>query len=191
MTDLVSISNRCAACGEALAGDTHALEAERTPCPACGSAARYILGSGTSTMALVATADAKVIPYARLLLQEAEDFYTNEKFGIAVVIAHTACEVATERFISKALEVSSLPPEVKELIRPVNGSAYTITTKRVQNLFNALAGTTVQTQPFWGKLQQSIDRRNNMVHKGVKPSQLEAEQSLQTASQFIEFVFAL
>lgn len=67
-------------------------------------------------------------------------------------------------------------------------TASTISSDRIKDLFNAVTDVAVQTESFWHEVKKSIARRNAMVHKGHKPTQAEADLSIQTAASFVTYV---
>jgi hypothetical protein len=84
----------CSQCGLLLSSEGSPPPAEGSPCPQCGSTRRnYILLTGTAELRIV---------YPRALLGEAEDLINRGKYGIAIVVAHIACEVAVQRALSAA-----------------------------------------------------------------------------------------
>jgi hypothetical protein len=94
----------CSQCGLLLSSEGSPPPAEGSPCPQCGSTRRnYILLTGTAELRIVAApATLLVIDYPRALLGEAEDLINRGKYGIAIVVAHIACEVAVQRALSAA-----------------------------------------------------------------------------------------
>src|ERR1700722_11094815 len=72
------------------------------PCPSCGSMSRTVLVEAKVTLSIQATvqAQAGVTTYLQNLLNFAKGLIDQGQFSIAVVVAHMACEVATERSIT-------------------------------------------------------------------------------------------
>ena len=73
------------------------------PCPRCGSTRRNIAVTLQAAQLTITggPVEVKVIDYPRLLLKEAADVIGRGQFGIAVVVAHMACEVAMSRRLLK------------------------------------------------------------------------------------------
>ena len=88
---------------------------------------------------LRATAAATIIPYPQMLLEKARELITNGDFGLAVVVAHTACEISVERAISRAFiekDIGYLEKWVEEII----ASAIIWQMIEFARLYNALRG---------------------------------------------------
>jgi hypothetical protein len=57
---------------------------------------------------MAVTVDTKVITYPQKLLGLAQKLIDDGEFPIAVVVAHAACEVATERSLPKAFDAKGI-----------------------------------------------------------------------------------
>jgi len=168
--------------GELLSGDP----AQQKPCPKCGSMARTLdvivkdqIGAGDS-------ATAKVIPYAEILLSTARDLIDRGDCSLAVVVAHTPCEISTERALSWLLAgkgLSALEKAVEDLL-----GGYSLANSRVQNFYNALSGVEVQKQPFWQAFKESVTRRNRIIHKGLTVNKADAEASYKAACDVVAYL---
>ena len=86
------------------------------------------------------TVNASVIDYSSILLQEADKLLTRDKqFALAIVVAHTACEVATQRAFTRGFGKMAVP----ELDEPIS------------DLFTSLSVSTL----FDGAPAREIDGR--------------------------------
>jgi hypothetical protein len=105
---------------------------------------------------------------------------------VAVILAHTACEVAVERIISQAFARSDIP----QVAEPVDGllNGYNLSNPRVRSLFDALTGKNIaqDKQSIWNKFCESAARRNRAVHRGERPTDDEAKESLSVVREMIE-----
>src|ERR1700737_488432 len=97
----------CGQCGESIVEPWD--DEQRKPCPKCGSLTRRIVvdhrGQLESLETVTATATAQIESIAshpRILLDLAAKLIDEGKCGIAIVVAHMACELATEQSLSDA-----------------------------------------------------------------------------------------
>ena len=69
-----------------------------------------------------------VVRYPEILMQYAQRLFDNGEFGVAVVVAHTACEVAVECVISQSFARSNIP----QVADPIDGllNGYNISNPR-------------------------------------------------------------
>ena len=141
--------------------------------------------AATQLESLTMTASGTVTRYAQTLLNEAQDLLNRGEHALAIVVAHTACELAVGHAISHQLEKRGVG-EIAENIRGMLGS-YNITNGRVHALFKSLTTIHVPDRPFWNQFVLSVGRRNGVVHRGEKPTQQEAQASLQVAGEVVNF----
>jgi hypothetical protein len=132
------------------------------------------------------TATLTLTRYEETLLTKAQELIETGNFSIAVVVAHTACEISAERAISQAFAAKSigyLEDWVDDAI-----SSYSLSNSRVQDLYNALKGDQIQKRPFWPAFKESAKRRHAFVHKGKTITKAEAEASLKAASDLAAYL---
>jgi hypothetical protein len=136
-----------------------------------------------ATVFLSGTIQAEVITYPETLLSAARSLIDEGQFSIAVVVAHMACEIATERSLSESFAkrgVQYLEQPVTDLL---NG--YNLATERIRKLYSALTGDEVQNAGFWQKFKESAKRRNRIVHAAAIVGKVEAEESYKAASDLV------
>lgn len=93
----------CGQCGQVITDESSSEDpTRRKPCPQCGSTARSFSVQATITLRASVAGQAQVITYPQTLLSVAKELMENGQFSIAVVVAHMACEIATERSLSEA-----------------------------------------------------------------------------------------
>jgi hypothetical protein len=131
-------------------------------------------------------ARADVITYPQALLIMARKLIDEGQFGLAVIICHLACEVATERALSQAFARRGIA-DVEDAVEAfLNG--YSLRNDRNRQLYTALTGDDIAQQPFWPKFTASARRRNDIVH-GELPvghvQQVDAEESFTAASDLV------
>src|SRR5437870_1207539 len=92
----------CNNCGEPITNESSSLEmAQRQPCPKCGSLARNVSGQMTGGLVLGGNFTANLISYPEKLIETARTLYHNGEFSMAVVVAHSACEISVDRAFSR------------------------------------------------------------------------------------------
>ncbi|HXW48600.1 MAG TPA: hypothetical protein VEK31_04070 [Xanthobacteraceae bacterium] len=172
----------CRKCGELIAGEA---PDAKLPCPNCGSTSRaYSMKPDAVLFSLSGLeVDATVTTYPQKLLGLARKFIDEvEEFALAIVVAHMACDIATERTCSEAFAakgISDLEDAVKGFF-----NAYTLNSERIQNLYTALTADEIEKAPFWGKFKASAKRRNKIVHSSATVTKTEAEESTASRSGF-------
>lgn len=149
-------------------------------------------GAGDAACTLKALADvltfsdlatAQVLTYPQKLLGVAEWLIEAEEHSIAVVVAHMACEVATDRTFTEAFKAKGIEylGEPIENLLPGNN----LGNDRIRRLYTALTGDEIQQQPFWARFTKSATWRNKISHNGAVYGQAEAEASLAVAKEFV------
>jgi hypothetical protein len=178
----------CAECGTLIKGEPPISDdlAQREPCPQCGSKARRIGLATTTQMSLRVSASHTVTPYSETLLAKSQDLIAKGEFSIAVVVAHMACEISTERAISRAFA----DKDIQYLEEPVFAflSGFNLANERIRDLYNAMTGREIQKQPFWQAFKESAKHRNSAVHKGGAVTKAEAEDSYKAASDLVAYL---
>ena len=174
---------QCANCKMTLPDDSSLPDDKRTPCPKCGSKGRIHLVEVTDGIGAGSTATAVVITYPQSLLNLAKIFMNQGHFSIAVVVAHMACEIASERAISAAFAARGIP----ELEDPVESflNGYKLGNPRIRQLYTALTRDEIERNPFWEEFKASGDRRNAIIHRGATVDKTTAEKSLKAAHELV------
>lgn len=177
----------CNSCGEPIVGESPGGEpAQRKPCPNCGSLSRRFDVQCSGGAVAGGVADVVLITYPEALLTTAERLISEGQFSIAVVVAHMACEISTERSLSRAFTangIGHLEESVEDLL-----PGYNLANDRVRNLYNAVTGREVHKQPFWQTFKESATRRNQAIHRGRVITRAEADSSLGAARELVVFL---
>ena len=125
--------------------------------------------------------------YSETLLTKADELITKGEFGLAVVVAHTACEISAELAISQAFAAKGivyLEDWADEVL-----SNYNLVNGRVHKLYAALTGKQIQRQQsFWKDFNDSVERRNAFVHKGEEVTEAGAKASLKAVKAVVEYL---
>jgi hypothetical protein len=178
----------CGECGESFVEPRD--DDQRKPCPKCGSLTRRVVVEQPvqfeflAAVTATATAPIEIIPpYARILLDLARSMIDQGQFNISIVVAHMACELATEASLSNAFASK----RIKYLQASVTGflNGYNLANERIRRLYTALTGDAVQNTPFWKSFTQSAKRRNNIIHRGMIVQKSDAENSYKAANEFL------
>ena len=142
-----------------------------------------VTGSGGGAIRVTVSAEATVITYPQKLLALARGLIESGEFSISVVVAHIACEVATDRTFSeafKAKDIEYLEEPIEKLL-----SGNNLGNDKTRRLYTALTGDSIQNQPFWSRFTSSATRRNKIAHNGAVIDKADAEESLAAAREFV------
>jgi hypothetical protein len=128
-------------------------------------------------------ADPIVITYPQKLLTLAQKLINDGEFAIAVVVAHIACEIATERTLSEAFGAKGIP----ELEDPVTDffPGNNLGNDRIRKLYTTLTGDDVANTSFWQAFKASAQLRNKIAHSNVVVTKQEAENSHYATSALV------
>ena len=129
---------------------------------------------------------ADVVTYPQNLLTVARSLIDQGQFSISVIVAHMACEVATERSLSDAFAAKGIQNLEEAILEFLNG--YNLANDRIRTLYTALTGDNIQSQPFWQAFKNSANRRNRIMHGGLVVGNVEAEASFEAASALIAYL---
>ena len=100
-------------------------------------------------------------------------------------MAHTACEIATERSLDEAFVAKGISDRLQDWVKSLN-YGYNLGSGRIRTLYTALTGDELQKEhAFWQKFKASVERRNSIVHKGVMVEKADAEASYEAASELL------
>ena len=124
-----------------------------------------------------------VVTYPQRLLTLSRRLIDDGEFGIAVVVAHMACEVATERALSEAFANKGISYLEDSVTGFFNG--YNLNNDRIRELYTALTGDEVEKTSFWEKFKASAKRRNNIIHSALMVAKAEAEESYLAAKDLV------
>jgi hypothetical protein len=102
------------------------------------------------------------------------------QFNISVVVAHMACELATEKSLSNAFASKRIKYLQASVTDYLNG--YSLAHDRIRRLYTALTGDAIEHTPFWGSFKQSAKRRNKIIHSGMIIQKSDAENSYKAAN---------
>jgi hypothetical protein len=104
--------------------------------------------------------------------------------ALAVVRAHTACEVLARLALTKLLERRGVPDGATRSV--VRGAALTSDMSRA--VFTMLTGEHVEHQPWWADYTAHTTRRNAVLHRGLAVTSEQAQESLDVCATFRDYV---
>jgi hypothetical protein len=179
----------CLHCGTLLAAEGDPQLASDAPCSACGRAGQSISVAliGEEMKITAGSVGVEIVEYSTILMREADSLLFHAKQpGLAIVVAHTACEVATQRAFARAFVhrgISDIEDAVDDLF-----ASYNLASQKVQQFYTALTGDAVQREPWWSDFKDSSKRRNDIVHEGRKATDAEAATSLSVCDTFVTHI---
>jgi hypothetical protein len=175
----------CGQCGAPITGEVPGLDpAQRKPCLKCGSTSRnYGAEIPPITISSLVTAQATVVTYPQKLLSLARRLIDEGEFGVAVVVAHMACEIATERTLSEAFAAKGIP-DLEVAVRDFF-SGNSLGNDRIRKLYTALTGDDIAKAPFWQKFKLSAQKRGSIAHSSITVTKAEAEDSYIAARDLV------
>jgi len=163
---------------------TSAGDAAREPCQVCGSISRDFAVRGSVNAVANWTASLTIETYPEALLKVCRSLIDDGQHSVSVVVAHMACEVATERCLTAAFHEKGLDYLEEPVTEFLNG--YNLSNQRTLKLYRALTGDSVEQEAFWPMFKQSVTRRNQAVHRGEIIDTAGAEASYEAACAFVE-----
>jgi hypothetical protein len=163
----------------ALANDLN----QREPCPRCGSRIRRVNMSARGGSSVSGWAGMTLVPYSETLLGKASGLIESGEFGLATILAHTACEVAAERAMSRAITERGIADLEVAIFKILSNS--NLGNERTSKFYEPLTGDKITEQGFWSEFTCSAKRRNGTVHKGQQITKSQAEASYKAASELV------
>jgi hypothetical protein len=142
-------------------------------------------------MSLIASGWLTAIYRWTRLLETADSLFVAKEYGVAVVVAASACEVIVERAMSKAFQtkkVSELDDAVTDLL-----VSYSLNGERNRKLYNVLTGDDLGVNPgstttFWEGYKTLVQHRNKSAHSGVDIPEPDARKDIDNAKLFVAHV---
>jgi len=125
-------------------------------------------------------------PFHQKLIEEAKNSLKSNLFEMAVVLSQAASEMCTEWALTGLFAMRG----DSDLTDPILGlfQVTDICNDRVHTIYSALSGDSPKQMPFWAGLKSHRDRRNDLVHRGMKPSPSEATDSVAVVNQYLDHV---
>jgi hypothetical protein len=124
--------------------------------------------------------------YPILLLEYAKSLLDSKFPGVAVLIAHVACEIAVERRLTRAYADREIP-ELQEPVQKLH-NGFNLGNTNIRKLYEALTGDKISDQPFWSTFKNSAERRNKVAHSEITVTKDEAKESVEVAEKLVAYI---
>jgi len=126
--------------------------------------------------------------YPKWLHEIAKNLSTQGQHSFAIVLAHTACELAVEQGLTSIFIKKKLT-KFRDIIVS-KSTSYNIAAERIHKLYIALTDDSrIQCQDyFWPEFKKSVERRNDVVHRGKMFDRENAKKSLDATEALIAYL---
>ncbi len=121
--------------------------------------------------------------YHEDLLGTARQLVSEGRNELAVVVAQMASEVLAAPVLDALMRKKGLA-YLEDWIDDRTPSS-NLGNETVRKLYVALSDDKIQDQAFWGPYRAHVERRNDIVHRGLRVSKAEAEQSCEVVAQML------
>jgi hypothetical protein len=126
-------------------------------------------------------------PWSLQLIAYARQIQREGQHSFAVVLAHAACEWATEDALRSLLNRKGLDDDVVAPILRVF-TATSLTDKRVRKLFTAMTGARPGEQKWWKDFDESRTLRHRVAHRGFAATPDQALEALSLAEACVRYI---
>ena len=127
-----------------------------------------------------------VMHYARQLVEDAETQVERGEYGLAVILAMTAAELATARAFQAAFHARGLEDLSAPVIDLMN--SVLLKHKKQRALYAALTGKNPGQETWWKSYCESVELRNDVVHEGKRAGEQDAQTAISSAKALIQFL---
>jgi hypothetical protein len=136
-------------------------------------------------------------PVYRFLLAQARDLVSAQQYQFAVILAHAACELATEETLNNLLRRRAEFPREAVLSDVKRGA--TLDDRTVRHLYGALARDYPAGHPergvvpaaWWQVWKASRDLRHEVAHNGRQVTAAQAWGCVESCRHYIEHLAAM
>lgn len=120
-----------------------------------------------------------------LFIFEAQHLVDQQRFGIAVIAAQIHCEMHVRESMLRlaARDGGAVALRLVETHR-----SWSLTDSAGPHLFAVLAGVRPSTAGCWEAYRAHVARRNQVVHRGARVTEIEARESIDTAVEMVRFI---
>jgi len=128
-----------------------------------------------------------VLPYHYDVLASARDFLDADKDDVAVIMAQTACEIATDDIMAVLLRRQDLSDGIRAWVNNQIERSTTLKDDRLYNLYRALSGDELRQdqKALWEAYVRRAALRNAIVHTGAHAVKAQAVEACDTALDLI------
>jgi ribosomal protein S12 methylthiotransferase accessory factor YcaO len=134
-----------------------------------------------------ASVAATKISFPQSLLNSAANLLAKDdklSLSMAVVLCHTACDIAADRALAEALEKRSLGHTQAPLRAMFSG--YSPKNDRIWDFYCTLTGDDIKQRPFWQKVVNSSKCRDGIIHSGKFATTKQATEAHKGAVEFVK-----
>jgi hypothetical protein len=128
-----------------------------------------------------------VLPYHYGVLASARDFLDADKDDVAVIMAQTACEIATDDIMTVLLRRQDLSDGIRAWVNDQIERSTTLKDDRLYKLYRALSGDELRKDQtaLWEAYKRRAELRNAIVHTGAHAVKAQAVEACNTALDLI------
>jgi hypothetical protein len=136
-------------------------------------------------------------PVYRFLLAQARDLISAQQYQFAVILAHAACELATEETVNNLLR--HWAEFSREAVMSDLKRGATLDDPKVLNLYSALAQDYPAGQPergvapaaWWQIWKVSLELRHEVAHNGLQVTKAQARGCVESCRHYIDHLAAM
>jgi len=126
-------------------------------------------------------------PWSRQLIAFARQINDQGQHQFAVVLAHAACEWATEDALVRLLRHRGLTDNVAEPIVEVFTTT-SFTNRQLRKLFTEMTGAEPQKEKWWDGWLASRGVRHSIAHRGLAATPEQALDALSLAESCVSYI---
>ncbi|HEV8531418.1 MAG TPA: hypothetical protein VGT00_08375 [Methylomirabilota bacterium] len=128
-----------------------------------------------------------VLPYHYDVLAIARQFLDADKDDVAVIMAQTACEIATDDIITVLLRRHNLADGIRAWVNDQIARSTTLKHDMLYKLYRALSGDELRQdqKTLWEAYVRRADLRNAIVHTGAHAVKAQAVEACNSALELI------
>lgn len=122
------------------------------------------------------------------LIKMAEAAISRSENALAIILAHAACEIFTERAFKLIFSFKKLESLFSCIVNPA-WEYNNLKAKKVRDLYMVTTGDDItKDTKLWKKFLDHVKRRNSIAHRGETATRTEAEKSCNTVKEFIRHI---
>ncbi len=128
-----------------------------------------------------------VLPYQYDVLAVARRFLDADMYDVAVIMAQTSVEIATDDMVATLLRHHNLPPAIEAWISERIERSTTLRNETLYELYRALSGDELRRdqKAMWEAYVRRADLRNAIVHTGAHAAKSQAVEACDAALELV------
>jgi hypothetical protein len=132
---------------------------------------------------------ALLTPWSLQLIARARELSDGGQNAFAIVLAHAACEWATEDALNRLLRHKALDDAlIESLLAPYITTS--LADNRICSLFEQLTGSDSQKESWWEPWKASRKVRHSVAHQGAAVTSQQATDAISLADDYVRHVIA-